>query len=83
MPPRGAPSLTSDLGSNTHRVQVASRALKAVPIVVDREGEVVTYGLLEKTEGGDEKTHIRTPTCFQNPHTVAWTEDRGGKGTSK
>lgn len=53
VPPSGAPSLTRNLERNTHRVKVASRTLKAMPIVVYREGEVVIDRLLEKSEGRD------------------------------
>lgn len=49
---------------NTHRVKVEPRALKAVTIVVSREGEVVIYCLLEKSEGRDKKAHIRTTAGF-------------------
>lgn len=68
---------------NTHRVKVEPRVLKAVTIVVSREGEVVIYCLLENSKGRDKKAHIRTTAGFQNLPTVAWKEDGGGKLTSK
>lgn len=75
--PDVAPRFISDLERNTHGVKVISRVLKAVPIVVNGEGEVVVYCLLEKIEGRDAKAHIRTPGCFQNRQTVEWKEDKG------
>lgn len=68
---------------NTHRVKVEPRVLKAVTIVMIREGEVVIYCFLEKSQARDKKAHIRTTAGFQNLPTVAWKEDRGGTLTSK
>lgn len=68
---------------NTHRVKVEPRVLKAVTIVVIREGEVVLYCLLEKSQARDKKAHVRTTAGFQNLPTVAWKGDGGGKLTSK
>lgn len=67
---RGAPSFASTLEGNTHRVKVASRALRAVAIVVYGEGEVVIYRLLEEIgKEWEKKTH-------QNPSVLAEPADR-------
>ena len=81
--PDVAVHLFSNVGRNTHRVKVEPRVLKAVTIVMSREGEVVIYCLLEKSEGRDKKAHIGTTAGFQNLPTAAWKEDRAGRLTAK
>lgn len=80
--PGVTPCFTSNLERNTHRVQVVARVLKAVPIVVHGEGEVVIYCLLEKS-GEEMKRHTSEPQDACRT-TYSHVEGRwGGKGSSQ